>query len=42
MTLRDEVQTNRRTVVTTVSSRPRQFGDELFNPMYLSRSDAVQ
>jgi hypothetical protein len=40
MTLQDEVRTGRRTVVTTLSSKPRQFGDELFNPMYLSRSDA--
>lgn len=39
MTLKDEVQSNRHTVVTMLSSRPRQFGDELFNPMYLSRSD---
>lgn len=38
MTLQDEVQSSRRTVVTMLSSRPRQFGDELFNPMYLSRS----
>jgi hypothetical protein len=42
MTLIDEVQTRRETVVTTLSSRPRQFGDELFNPMYLNRSDAAQ
>lgn len=39
MTLQDEVQTGRRTVVTIVSTKPRQFGDELFNPMYLSRND---
>jgi outer membrane lipoprotein-sorting protein len=41
MALQDEVQNNRQTVVTWVSSRPRQFGDELFNPMYLSRSDVA-
>lgn len=41
MALQDEVQNNRHTVVTTLSSRPRQFGDELFNPMYLSRSDVA-
>jgi hypothetical protein len=39
MAMQDEVQTNRRTLVTIVSSRPHQFGDELFNPMYLSRND---
>jgi Outer membrane lipoprotein-sorting protein len=39
MTLRDEVQAGRRTVVTMLSAKPRQFGDELFNPMYLSRND---
>ncbi len=39
ITLRDEVQTTRETVVTTLSSKPRQFGDELFNAMYLSRND---
>ncbi len=39
ITLRDEIQTARETVITTVSSKPRQFGDELFNAMYLSRND---
>jgi hypothetical protein len=39
MTLQDEVQTGRRTVVTMLSITPRKFGDELFNPMYLSRND---
>lgn len=39
MTLQDEVQTNRRTVVNMLATKPRQFGDELFNPMYLSRND---
>lgn len=39
MTLSDEVQTSRETVVTTLGSKPRQFGDELFNAMYLSRND---
>jgi hypothetical protein len=39
ISLRDEVQTARETVVTTLSSKPRQFGDELFNAMYLSRND---
>ncbi|MES2130400.1 MAG: outer membrane lipoprotein-sorting protein [Pseudomonadota bacterium] len=41
MTLIDEVQTKRETVVTTLSSKPRKFGDELFNPMYLNRSDVA-
>jgi hypothetical protein len=39
MTLQDEVQTSRKTVVTVLSTRARQFGDELFNPMYLTRND---
>lgn len=41
MVLVDEIQTGRETVITTLSSKPRQLGDELFNPMYLSRSDAA-
>jgi len=41
MVLRDEINTGRETVVTTLASKPRQFGDELFNPMYLGRSDAA-
>lgn len=41
MTLVDEIQINRETQVTTLSNRPRQFGDELFNPMYLSRNDVT-
>ncbi|WP_342118075.1 outer membrane lipoprotein-sorting protein [Pseudoduganella sp. OTU4001] len=41
MVLVDEIQTGRETVITTLSSKPRQFGDELFNPMFLSRSDAA-
>jgi hypothetical protein len=39
MKLVDEVQVNRVTLVETVSRKPRQFGDELFNPMYLSRNE---
>ncbi|UGQ44862.1 outer membrane lipoprotein-sorting protein [Massilia endophytica] len=39
MVLKDEVQTSRETVVNILSTRPRQFGDELFNAMYLSRND---
>lgn len=39
MKLVDEVQSSRVTLVETVSRKPRQFGDELFNPMYLSRND---
>jgi hypothetical protein len=39
MILTDEVQTGRETVVTTVSSTPRQLADALFNPMTLSRGD---
>ncbi|XLZ70498.1 outer membrane lipoprotein-sorting protein [Massilia sp. SR12] len=41
MVLVDEIQTGRETVITILSSKPRQFGDELFNPMFLSRSDAA-
>ena len=41
MVLVDEVRSGRETVVTTLASKPRQFGDELFNPMYLGRSDAA-
>jgi len=41
MVLLDEINTGRETVVTTLASKPRQFGDELFNPMYLARSDAA-
>ncbi|WP_028104408.1 outer membrane lipoprotein-sorting protein [Pseudoduganella violaceinigra] len=41
MVLVDEINTGRETVVTTLASKPRQFGDELFNPMYLDRSDAA-
>ncbi len=41
MVLVDEINTGRETVVTTLAARPRQFGDELFNPMYLSRSNAA-
>lgn len=41
MVLVDEIQTGRETVITTLSSKPRQFGDELFNPMFLSRSNAA-
>lgn len=39
MKLVDEVQTSRVTLVETVSRKARQFGDELFNPMYLSRNE---
>jgi hypothetical protein len=42
MKLIDEVQTARETLVQTVSRKPRQFGDEIFNPMYLSRNDSMQ
>ncbi|SFV07150.1 outer membrane lipoprotein-sorting protein [Pseudoduganella namucuonensis] len=42
MTLVDEIQTGRETQVHMVSNKPRQFGDELFNPMYLSRNDVAQ
>jgi outer membrane lipoprotein-sorting protein len=41
MTLRDEIRVGHETVVETVSSRPRVFGDELFNPMFLNRSGAT-
>lgn len=41
MVLVDEIRSGRETVVTTLASKPRQFGDELFNPMYLGRSDAA-
>jgi outer membrane lipoprotein-sorting protein len=39
MVLVDEVQTGRETVVTTLSSKPRELGAEIFNPMYLARND---
>jgi len=41
MVLVDEIANGRETVVTITASKPRQFGDELFNPMYLGRSDAA-
>ncbi|KQW87487.1 hypothetical protein ASC94_29405 [Massilia sp. Root418] len=41
MTLIDEIQTSRETQVHVQSNRPRVFGDELFNPMYLSRNDTA-
>jgi len=41
MVLIDDIANGRETVITTLGSKPRQFGDELFNPMYLSRSDAA-
>lgn len=41
MVLVDEINNGRETAVTTLGSKPRQFGDELFNPMYLGRSDAA-
>ena len=41
MVLVDEIANGRETVITTLGSKQRQFGDELFNPMYLSRSDAA-
>ncbi|MCG2585699.1 outer membrane lipoprotein-sorting protein [Massilia sp. TS11] len=37
--LSDAIQTQRETVIHVLSSTPKKFGDELFNPMYLSRSD---
>lgn len=39
MKLVDEVQSSRVTLVETISHKPRKFGDELFNPMYLSRNE---
>lgn len=41
MTLTDEIQAGRETLVHVQSNQPRQFGDELFNPMYLSRNDVA-
>lgn len=38
MTLVDEIETSRETVISFLSAKPRQLGDELFNPMFLSRS----
>lgn len=37
--LSDAIQTARETEIHLLSSTPRKHGDELFNPMYLSRSD---
>jgi hypothetical protein len=39
--LTDEVQGNRETVVNLLASKPRQLGDELFNPMFMQRSDVA-
>lgn len=41
MVLTDEVQSNRETVVNIVASKPRKLGDELFNPMFMQRSDVA-
>jgi phosphoenolpyruvate carboxylase len=41
MVLVDDVQTGRETVVKMLAVKPRQLGDELFNPMALSRSDVA-
>lgn len=41
MTLIDEIQTSRETLVHVQSNKPRVFGEELFNPMYLSRNDVA-
>ncbi len=41
MILNDEIQSGRETVVSTLASKPRQLGDELFNPMFLNRSDVA-
>jgi hypothetical protein len=41
MILNDEVQSKRETVVSILSSKPRQLGDELFNPMFMQRSDVA-
>jgi hypothetical protein len=41
MVLTDEVQGGRETVVNILASKPRQLGDELFNPMFMQRSDVA-
>lgn len=41
MTLIDAIQTGRTTQVQIISNKARRFGDELFNPMYLSRDDVT-
>jgi hypothetical protein len=41
MVLVDEIQSNRETVVNILASKPRQLGDELFNPMFMQRSDVA-
>ncbi len=41
MVLIDEIQSNRETVVNILASKPRQLGDELFNPMFMQRSDVA-
>ncbi len=41
MVLIDEVQSNRETVVNILATKPRQLGDELFNPMFMQRSDVA-
>lgn len=41
MVLIDEVQSKRETVVNILASKPRQLGDELFNPMFMQRGDVA-
>jgi hypothetical protein len=39
MTLVDQIQTGRRTVIRYLARRPRSLPDEYFNPMFLTRNE---
>ena len=39
MVLNDEIQSGRDTVVDVLGTKARELGDEIFNPMYLGRSN---
>lgn len=39
MTLTDQIQVNRKTVITYLARRPRALPDEFFNPMFLARNE---
>jgi hypothetical protein len=42
MRLEDQIQKARETVIRYVSRRPKSLPDEMYNPMYLSRSDVKE
>jgi len=39
MTLVDQIQVNRKTVIRYLARRPRTLSDEFFNPMFLARNE---